>query len=287
MTPEIKFINALVHHDELPCGTSLMNFRAPKQINTLRGFFKFIMMNFRDELMSLPKSLYFCGFQAHSKNLTQGPLLRNGGKLTFCPHTKRKFPARRECPGMVAHPHHHQREESVMEQHDRKIPRSILALDLGRTTGWALALPEGRIYSGTEEFRPGRFESSGMALLRFRSWLSVMHQQGSGLAACVFEEVRRHNGTTAAHTYGEFLGQLKAWADEDHNNVPYLGVPVGTIKKFATGKGNAGKDEMIEAVRTRLGHPDVADHNEADALAILHWAMKEGPVQFQMKEILK
>lgn len=100
MTPEIKFINALVHHDELPCGTSVMNFRAANKINMFADFFKFSMMNLIDELMNLPKSLYFWGFQAHPKNLTQGPLLRNGGKLTFCPHTKRKFPARRERPGI-------------------------------------------------------------------------------------------------------------------------------------------------------------------------------------------
>ena len=179
-----------------------------------------------------------------------------------------------------------------MGNHDRTTPnpmrRSVLALDLGRTTGWAYARPEGKIFSGFEEFKPGRFESSGMALLRFRSWLSVMHQQGGGgIGAIVFEEVRRHNGTTAAHTYGEFLGQLKAWADEQKRAVPYLGIPVGTIKKFATGKGNASKEEMIEAVRDRLGYPGVTDHNEADALALLHWALEKGPVQFQMKEVLK
>ena len=174
-----------------------------------------------------------------------------------------------------------------MGDHDRIISKAILALDLGRTTGWALAQPEGQIFSGFEEFKPGRFESSGMALLRFRSWLSVMHQQGCGIGICVFEEVRRHNGTTAAHTYGEFLGQLKAWADDQKDKVHYLGVPVGTIKKFATGKGNASKEEMIEAVRAKLGYPGVADHNEADAIAILHWALEKGPVQFQMKEVLK
>lgn len=104
MTPEIKFISALVHHDELPCGTSVMNFRAANKINAFADFFKFIMTNFIDELMNLPKSLCFCGFQAYGQNLTQGPLLRNGGKLPFCPHTKRKFPSPWECPGIVAHP---------------------------------------------------------------------------------------------------------------------------------------------------------------------------------------
>jgi Holliday junction resolvasome RuvABC endonuclease subunit len=48
-------------------------------------------------------------------------------------------------------------------------------------------------------------------------------------------------------------------------------VPVGTIKKHATGKGNAGKHDVIAAMRA-MGHP-VADDNEADALALLHWAI--------------
>ena len=46
---------------------------------------------------------------------------------------------------------------------------------------------------------------------------------------------------------------------------------MGTIKKHATGKGNAGKAEVISAMRAK-GHP-VTDDNEADALALLGWAI--------------
>ena len=53
--------------------------------------------------------------------------------------------------------------------------------------------------------------------------------------------------------------------------VAISGQPVGTIKKHATGRGNAGKDEVIAAMRAK-GHP-VTDDNEADALALLHWAI--------------
>ena len=52
---------------------------------------------------------------------------------------------------------------------------------------------------------------------------------------------------------------------------PYQGVPVGTIKRHITGKGNASKDQVLAAVRG-LGHSPV-DDNEADALALLHWAI--------------
>ncbi|MBN4688608.1 hypothetical protein, partial [Escherichia coli] len=82
-------------------------------------------------------------------------------------------------------------------------------------------------------------------------------------------EVRRHVSTDAAHAYGGFLATLTAWCE--HHGVPYQGVPVGTIKKHVTGKGNASKDEMMVAMRARGYQP--ADDNEADALALLHWAL--------------
>ncbi len=42
-------------------------------------------------------------------------------------------------------------------------------------------------------------------------------------------------------------------------------VPPGTLKKYATGRGNADKTSMVVAARERLGY-DGTDDNEADAL---------------------
>lgn len=47
--------------------------------------------------------------------------------------------------------------------------------------------------------------------------------------------------------------------------IPYLDVPPKTVKKYATGNGNAGKYEVIQAASKRLGY-DGHDDNEADAL---------------------
>ena len=76
----------------------------------------------------------------------------------------------------------------------------------------------------------------------------------------------------AAHAYGGFLAHLTAWCE--HHRIPYQGVPVGTIKKHATGLGNASKAAMIAAMQAK-GYP-VTDDNEADALALLHWALAQG-----------
>ena len=147
---------------------------------------------------------------------------------------------------------------------------TILTLDLGTHTGWALHLPDASITSGTQHFKPQRFEGGGMRFLRFKRWLADLLSASGHINAVYFEEVRRHAGVDAAHAYGGFMGHLTAWCE--HHNIPYQGVPVGTIKKHATGKGNAGKDEMIASVQLR-GHAP-CDDNEADALALLHWAIE-------------
>ncbi len=148
--------------------------------------------------------------------------------------------------------------------------RTLLALDLGTTTGWALRSADGLITSGTASFKPQRFDGGGMRYLRFTNWLGELERLSGPIAAIWFEEVRRHAGTDAAHVYGGLMATLTAWAEL--RGAPCQGVPVGTIKKHATGKGNAPKQAMIAAAQARGFRP--ADDNEADAIAILHWAIE-------------
>ena len=144
-----------------------------------------------------------------------------------------------------------------------------LALDLGTTTGWAIKSRDSQIAHGFVSFKSQRFEGGGMRFLRFKHWLAEIKTMTGEINAVYFEEVRRHVGVDAAHVYGGLMATLTTWCE--HHRIPYQGVPVGTIKKHATGKGNAGKADVIAAMRA-LGHP-VTDDNEADALAILHWAI--------------
>jgi len=146
----------------------------------------------------------------------------------------------------------------------------VLALDLGTTTGWAIAPPDGDLVSGTVSFRPSRYDGGGMRYLRFRAWLDTIVGDVGAIGEVHYEEVRRHLSTDAAHVHGGLLAMLTAWCEE--RSIAYQGVPVGTIKRFITGRGNADKAAMIEAVRARGYSP--ADHNETDAMAILLWALE-------------
>lgn len=144
---------------------------------------------------------------------------------------------------------------------------AILALDLGTRTGWAVGLDE-HIVSGVEEFKNDRFSGGGMRFLRFQRWLDEI-AKSAWVEEIVFEEVRRHAGTDAAHCYGGLLGVLTAWCEA--KGVPYSGVPVGTIKRHWTGKGNAPKEHMLAVAVSHGFAPKT--HDEADALALLHYKL--------------
>jgi Holliday junction resolvasome RuvABC endonuclease subunit len=148
----------------------------------------------------------------------------------------------------------------------------MLALDLGTSTGWALSLPDGAITSGTVSFKPSRYDGGGMRYLRFRGWLEGVADDMPDIAAIHFEEVRRHLSTDAAHVHGGLLATLTAWCEQ--RSIAYQGVPVGTMKRFIAGKGNADKAAVIDAIRARGYSP--SDDNEADAIAILLWALETG-----------
>ena len=145
----------------------------------------------------------------------------------------------------------------------------IIALDLGTTTGWATREAAGNITSGTVSFKTGRFEGGGMPFLRFKQWLTDLKATLGVIDAIYFEEVRAHKGVDAAHKYGGFVAHLTAWCE--HRGIPYSGIPVGTIKKHITGKGNSSKEEVVAAVKNKGFAP--IDDNEADSLALLDFVL--------------
>lgn len=150
--------------------------------------------------------------------------------------------------------------------------KAVLALDLGTTCGWAYDYL-GTTLSGVWDLRPGRYSGAGMRFVRFIAKLDEL-QGVQPLESIYFEEVRAHKGVDAAHVYGGLMATLQTWAEKAEPPIPYEGVSVGAIKKFATGKGNAPKEAMIRAVEGWGFAP--VDDNEADALALLLYVTKGG-----------
>lgn len=145
---------------------------------------------------------------------------------------------------------------------------NVLAIDPGTQCGWAIGRKGIEPLSGTWNLKGGRFDGGGMRFLRLKSHLNDCLR--IEISKVVFEEVRRHLGTDAAHIYGGIVATLTAWCEE--HKISYEGIPVGTVKKLATGKGNANKAAMLAAARAKWPGQAVKDDNQADALWLLEAA---------------
>lgn len=141
-------------------------------------------------------------------------------------------------------------------------PRAILGIDPGTKCGYTIRYADGRHESGVWDLSPRRHEGGGMRYFRLRSYLMRVLEQVDP-CALVYEEVVRHMGTDAAHIYGGIVAVLTEQAEG--SDIPYRGIPVATVKKFATGKGNADKTAMVAAARSRWPDDCLTDDNECDA----------------------
>ena len=81
-----------------------------------------------------------------------------------------------------------------------------------------------------------------MRYLRFKRWLTDINGAPMGWTGWCSGRYVNTPGVDAAHAYGGFMAHLTAWCE--HHQIPYQGVPVGTIKKHATGKERRqGRDD--------------------------------------------
>lgn len=142
----------------------------------------------------------------------------------------------------------------------------VLALDLGRRTGWTLGDENGYLDSGVHELyseRAGREFSDGERFDALHEFLDKF----SDLDAVVYENVG--GGTKGRQTvlWNGYRAILLRWAMR--RDLTVISYTPGEIKKHATGKGNATKDEMIAAAVNYGKLP--YDDNEADAICMYYF----------------
>ena len=157
---------------------------------------------------------------------------------------------------------------------------AVIGIDPATVCGWAkhdLFLHTWT--SGTWDLGSRRHEGGGMRFLRLRGYLGELFDSGGGDISVIYEEVRRHMGTDAAHVYGGIIAKITEECEARVPKIPYMGVPVGTVKKLATGKGNANKAAMVEAAKKNWPGFEPVDHNEADA----RWIAVAGEVELGLR----
>lgn len=140
--------------------------------------------------------------------------------------------------------------------------KKILAIDPAENTGWAIA---NDVY-GQWNFKLKRDENFGMKILRFKSKLKeVFELEKPDIIA--FERPAGRNGA-ALISHSKFVGIIELFCTE--NDIPYKGYSASEIKKFGTGKGNAGKPLMVQHAKEKYGYQGDS-HDEADALHLMNY----------------
>lgn len=162
---------------------------------------------------------------------------------------------------------------------------NVLALDLGTHTGWALrrhGAVGAAIESGVQVFDLRRGESPGMRYMRFRRWLGEMGQDTAAHGLLIAYEAAHHRGGAATELLCGLTTRVHEWAAQ-HPWSEHQAVHSATLKKWATGRGNADKEAMRRAMVDRGWWAPIAhehgrapiDDNEVDAVVLLHYCLAE------------
>jgi len=131
----------------------------------------------------------------------------------------------------------------------------ILALDIATKTGWKTETA-----SGVWNLKPNRGESEGMRVVRFKSKVRELIEL-EGISLVSYERpAGMHKASIMVAS--EMVGVLKDLCLE--KKIQLACYSANEIKKFATGKGNANKQKMIDKA-IELGF-NPTDDNEADAI---------------------
>lgn len=152
----------------------------------------------------------------------------------------------------------------------------ILALDIATHTGFCSSTK-----SGTWDFTESRSRNNNKEHKDFRDTLMAFIIDHD-IRKIVAEDVNVKTHFNSMRKLSEFRGILLEVCDELDLPAPEF-VPVPTLKKYATGKGNASKEDMIETCQRRYNITPT-DDNEADACHLFFYFIKKHKIQWATEE---
>lgn len=156
-------------------------------------------------------------------------------------------------------------------EHDLYEAQMIVALDLGSVTGFAVQSKHG-LSSGTLNFKKkGKFHPSGYkALYDFlRTFIEGPHEHPD--LEVVVELPHAGRFLAPLRILFGLLSIVHLYCDLF--KVKLTEYRAKEIKKFWTGKGTASKEEMVSETQKKF--PNVKDHNQSDAIALLYMHMEK------------
>jgi len=135
----------------------------------------------------------------------------------------------------------------------------IVGLDIATKTGWCVLVDGECVSWGTLNLTPKKGEREG---LRYWRLAMLLPEVIEGADLVVIERTYSKGAKTAQVLKGLAAVALVAC---EINDIPYEFVDASHLKRWATGKGNAKKPEMIAAALAAIGVTEGMTDDEADA----------------------
>lgn len=149
--------------------------------------------------------------------------------------------------------------------------KRVLGLDLASSCGVSFCdimpgqpIKAAPIIGGQWDLSVGNHDTNSLRYVRLKQFLAITapdlifyeevkytgQSQPPGMAKLNLTALvaRAVSGAQVVHGLSAIL---TTWAEE--RDIPCEAIGIGTLKKYATGKGNAGKEQMIEAANEQFG----------------------------------
>ncbi len=127
------------------------------------------------------------------------------------------------------------------------------------------------VESGVQKFFIDRGESAGMRFIRFNAWVEDMISKTQP-QLIIYEQAHHRGGHATDLLVGMATRVQEACA---RHGIECAAVHSSTLKKWATGKGNAEKCEMIKRAEALFPGMKIMGDDHADALLILRYAQEK------------
>lgn len=158
-------------------------------------------------------------------------------------------------------------------------PKNVLALDLGGQTGWACLDATGQpLYGVLDLTTKGEGARSYLPALKLKQWL----ERQEGLDPACVPRWQDFNHIAFEETFARGTAKLRLDSLQTvtavyclEHGLDWSRVAATSLKKYATGHGHCGKEQMVEAVKFFFPslRGKTLGYDEADALCVLAWAL--------------
>lgn len=142
-----------------------------------------------------------------------------------------------------------------------------ISLDLGRHLGYCIRFDNGTYKTGCKDLAMPSGKGDKYAYyINLNKFLLKCHHTEL-ITKIYIELVTFSTNTYATQAHGAYKAEVGTFART--RMIPVKEIPVSTVKKKLTGRGNASKAGMIHYAEKWLGI-SIFDDNEADAVGVMY-----------------